>query len=534
MGGDIWVESEPGKGSKFVFTLKLGVGEGAKEKQFDIVPDLRGMRAIVVDDNPTAREIISTYLESFSFKVEEAANAADLFKLMKRARKPFDLIVMDWLMPGITGTEAAEKVKTEIRPKKNPHIIIVSAFGVGDMADKPGAEHVDKFLTKPVSPSHLFDAIMHAFGYEQMKTARRKGSSSRGHDPDLLKPIQGAEILVVEDNELNQQVAREILEQAKFRVEIANHGQEAIDKLALKRFDCVLMDVQMPVMDGFTATSVLREDSEFEDLPILAMTANATVEDRQRCLEAGMNDHIAKPINPTRLFETLLKWVPHRERDVSDLGGALEAESELIPELEGVDTKAGIDRLGGNSEAYRKLLLKFADNQANAMAQMRDAVDADDGVAAIRFAHTLKSVGGSIGAIALQSMAGELEAALKEDASALPEDLFEATEVELRRVLRAINSLDDSSSKEAGGDSGTIPANIADRLNELRELIEGYDSSADEMLNALLKQTAGTALGRELQRLKKPLAEYDFDAAADLLKPIWEQYSASGKAGSDD
>ena len=534
MGGDIWVESEPGKGSKFVFTLKLGVGEGAKEKQFDIVPDLRGMRAIVVDDNPTAREIISTYLESFSFKVEEAANAADLFKLMKRARKPFDLIVMDWLMPGINGTEAAEKVKTEIKPKRSPHIIIVSAFGVGDMADKPGAEHVDKFLTKPVSPSHLFDAIMHAFGYEQMKTARRKGSSSRGHDPDLLEPIQGAEILVVEDNELNQQVAREILEQAKFHVEIANHGQEAIDKLALKRFDCVLMDVQMPVMDGFTATSVLREDSEFEDLPILAMTANATVEDRQRCLEAGMNDHIAKPISPALLFETLLKWVPHRERDVSDLGGMLEAEPELIPELEGIDTKAGIDRLGGNSEAYRKLLLKFADNQADAMSQMRDAVDADDGVAAIRFAHTLKGVGGSIGAIALQSMAGELEAALKEDASALPEDLFEATEAELRRVLRAINSLDDSSSKEAGADSGTIPANIADRLNELRELIEGYDSSADEMLNALLKQTAGTALGRELQRLKKPLAEYDFDAAADLLKPIWEQYSASGKAGSDD
>ena len=230
---------------------------------------------------------------------------------MKRAKKPFDLIVMDWLMPGITGTEAAEKVMTEIKPKKVPHIIMVSAYSAGDMSDKPGAQYVDKFLTKPVSPSHLFDEIMHAFGHAEVQTSRRKMSTGRGFDQELLKPVQGAEILLVEDNEINQQVAQEILEQAKFRVEIANHGQEAIDRLALKRYDCVLMDVQMPVMDGFTATSLLREDPQFEDLPILAMTANATVEDRKRCLEAGMNEHIPKPINPGVLFEALLKWIPH-------------------------------------------------------------------------------------------------------------------------------------------------------------------------------------------------------------------------------
>jgi signal transduction histidine kinase/CheY-like chemotaxis protein len=533
MGGEIWVESEPGEGSKFSFTLQLRVGEGARVRTFDTVPNLRGMRAVVVDDNPTAREIISTYLESFSFKVEEAANAAELFKLVKRARVPFDLIVMDWLMPGLTGTEAAEKVKIEIKPEKDPHIIMVSAFAAGDMSDKPGAQYVDKFLTKPVSPSHLFDAIMHAFGFKQVETARRKTTGGRGFDPELLKPIQGAEILLVEDNEINQQVARELLEQAKFRVEIANHGQEAIDKLALKRYDCVLMDVQMPVMDGFTATSVLREDPEFEDLPILAMTANATIEDRQRCLEAGMNEHIAKPISPALLFEALLKWIPPEERDVSDLGDSLGADSDPIPELEGIDIRAGIERLGGNAQAYRKLLLKFAENQAGAIGEIRDAVDGGDGTAAVRVAHTLKGVGGSLGATRLQSEAGKLESALKDDPSSVPEGLLDATEAELQRVLELINGMAGGSRKRAATGGGEIPEDIADRLQHLRELLQAYDSSADEALHDMLDQCAGTDLEPELQRMEKPIGNYDFDAAVDLLEPIVQQYSSSGEAESD-
>ena len=286
-------------------------------------------------------------------------------------------------------------------------------------------------------------------------------------------------------------------------------------------------------MDGFTATSVLREDPEFEDLPILAMTANATVEDRQRCLEAGMNEHIAKPIKPVLLFEALLKWIPHGERDVSDLAGSAETGGDSIPQLEGIDVRAGVDRLGGNAEAYRRLLLKFADNQAEAMNEIRDAVNAGDGAAAVRLAHTLKGVGGSLGATALQSVAGKLEAALKEDATVLPRDLFGATEHELRRILQLIQGLGSGSGEESARVGRKIPADIAGQLSELRELLEGYDSSAEEALNALLEQTAGTTLGSELQRMKKPIGQYDFDAAGELLKPILEQHSASGEAESD-
>jgi PAS domain S-box-containing protein len=525
MGGEIWVESEPGQGSTFSFTLQLGVGKDAQEKHFATLPDLRGMHAVVVDDNPTAREIIATYLESFSFEVEEAANAADLFKLMKKGRKPFDLIVMDWLMPGITGTEAAGKVKNEIKPDKDPHIILVSAYGSGDISGKPGAEYIDKFLSKPVSPSHLFDAIMHAFGHTEIQTARRRTLSGRGFDTELLKPVQGAEILLVEDNEINQQVAQEILEQAKFRVDIANHGQEAIDRLALKRYDCVLMDVQMPVMDGFTATSRLREDPQFQDLPILAMTANATVEDRERCLEAGMNEHIAKPINPHVLFEALVKWIPHGERDVSDLEEAHSTGGGALPNIDGIDTRAGVDRLGGNVEAYRKLLIKFADNQGDAINRIRKALDAGDGDAAIRLAHTLKGVGGSIGASAVQKAAAKLESTLKDGPDKPPEAALTETEAALAAILVPIRSMTGTDDHSAGQPSGELPADLGKQLQALDNLLDEYDTEAGDRLDEILDQVAGTELYNDIRPIRSLLEQYDFEGAAAALRPLLEQHA---------
>ncbi len=280
MGGEIGVKSEPGVGSTFTFTVSLGISEDAEEKIFKTMPDLQNMHAVVADDNPTAREILSTYLESFTFRVDEAANADELFRLMDENQEPYDLIVLDWLMPGMKGLDIATKIKTEIKPEIDPHIIMVSAFSAGDVMDKPGGEFIDQFLSKPVSPSHLFDAVMIAFGVATEGVKRKLGSQQ--FDMETLKPVQGAEILLVEDNEINQQVASEILEQAGFYVDIANHGQEALDMLEGKAYDCVLMDVQMPVMDGYTATGKIRENPRFSDLPVLAMTAFAHPSARSR------------------------------------------------------------------------------------------------------------------------------------------------------------------------------------------------------------------------------------------------------------
>jgi PAS domain S-box-containing protein len=518
MGGEIGVDSKPGVGSTFHFSVSLGIGEGATEQSFTTIPDLQNLHAVVVDDNPTAREILRTYLESFSFRVDEAANADELFKLMETAQDDYDLMLLDWLMPGMKGIEVANKIKTEIRPQTDPHIVMISGFSSGDVLDKPGGEYIDQFLTKPVSPSHLFDAVMAAFGIE---TGRKSTAHVHGQfDFETLRPVQGSELLLVEDNEINQQVASELLELAGFRVDIANHGQEAIDMLNKKDYDCVLMDVQMPVMDGYTATDMLRKEDRFKNLPILAMTANATSEDRAKSLAHGMNDHIAKPINTKILFEALMKWIPHGERVLPDSYEPVgdRTKEPVLPELPGIDIEAGIARLGGNARSYLRLLEKFADNQTDTIRELESAIADRDDETAMRLAHTLKGVSGSIGADALQTMAAELETALKTNAANLVEKLA-AVSAELNRVFGLIQGIG-SAQSEAGHSNETLPANLVPRLNELLVKLEEYDSEAEDILLEILDDVKNSEVQRMLQGVKKQIGQYDLETAAEELKPI--------------
>jgi PAS domain S-box-containing protein len=526
MGGEISVESEPGKGSTFIFTANLGIGETKDERSLVPNTDLRGMQALVVDDNASAREILQTYLESFTFEVTSVDSAEAAIAELKSAKKPVDLILMDWLMPGMNGLEAATKIKQDLKLEKDPHIVVVSAFAMSDLANKPGAEYADCMLTKPVSPSHLFDAVMEAFGQEVPESARRY-ASGREPDMDELRPVQGARLLVVEDNEINQQVARELLEQARFNVEIANHGQEALDMLESGRFDCVLMDVQMPIMDGFTATRHIRQDERYQGLPVLAMTANATLKDREKCAQAGMNDHIAKPIVPKILFETLLKWIEHKDRELPELPDSEAADSgpaDVLPELPGIDTESGIARVGGNIRSYRKLLEKFVDNQAGAIDAIKSAFSDGDTELSVRLAHTVKGVAGAIGADDLQQAAAKLEASLKKEPGNIPKTLLTATGKELDRILGLLGELVIGSSEDVSS-SAELPEDLAALLQSLLEKLEEYDSEAEELLEDIMSKVTGTVLHPTLQALKKRVGKYDFETAADELKTIIKEYS---------
>jgi CheY-like chemotaxis protein/HPt (histidine-containing phosphotransfer) domain-containing protein len=524
MDGSIRVESEPGVGSEFIFTASFGIGDAVKQRALVPVDELRGLHALVVDDNASAREILQVYLESFTFKVKTAKNGDEAIAMLESARPPFDLIVMDWLMPGLSGLETASKIKKELKLAVNPHIILVTAFGKTDFAGKEGANFVDTILGKPVSPSHLFDAIMEVFGQEVVKSARRHGGDDM--DMESLRPVQGSRLLLVEDNEINQQVASELLQQARFYVDIANHGQEAIDMLQPDRYDCVLMDVQMPIKDGLTATVEIRKDKKFKDLPILAMTANATSEDQARCEAAGMNDHVAKPIIPRLLFEALLKWIPHGERDLPglpDTESAGDGTAEALPEIPGIDTLAGVQRIGGNIASYRKLLQKFADNQANVVDSIRSAIAGKDSELSLRLAHTLKGVSGSIGAGAVQQAAAKLEAALKEASAELPEDLLLDTEKELNAVLEPIMAIMTAAADGDAGPPGELPADLGDQLQLLRDLLEEYDTESGDKLEQILAQVRGTGVHDDLAALKSQLDQYDFEAAVEKLIPIIER-----------
>jgi CheY-like chemotaxis protein len=259
MGGEIWVESKYGQGTTFNFTVNFGLGKEHAKKRFAISTDLRGMKVLVVDDNATSRKILKDMLESFTFEVTVAASGPEGITEIENAPEdqPFELVVMDWKMPEMDGIEASRRIKSHPELSKIPAIILVTAYGREEVMQQAEQVGLDGFLLKPVSPSVLFDACMQAFG--EALPEKSRVSSREQKEAEVLKHIQGAHVLLVEDNEINQQVAREILEGAGLNVSLANNGQEAIDAIQKNEYDAVLMDVQMPVMDGYTATRKIRE-----------------------------------------------------------------------------------------------------------------------------------------------------------------------------------------------------------------------------------------------------------------------------------
>ncbi|MGD9267501.1 MAG: PAS domain S-box protein, partial [Desulfobacterales bacterium] len=306
MGGDIWVESQYGQGTTFSFTADLGLGKERAKKRFAPSPDLRGRKALVVDDNATSRDILKDMLESFTFEVTVAASGPEGITELESANadKPFELVVIDWKMPGMDGIEASKRIKEHGGLSKIPAIVLVTAYGREEVMQQAEEVGLEGFLLKPVNPSMLFDAIMQAFGEVVPETSRV--AQRHEQEVEVLEHIRGANVLLVEDNEINQQVAREILEGAGLNATVANNGQEAVDSVKANNYDAVLMDVQMPVMDGYTATQEIRNlKSEMRNVPIIAMTAHAMAGDEEKSLQAGMNGHVTKPIDPDQLFSTL-------------------------------------------------------------------------------------------------------------------------------------------------------------------------------------------------------------------------------------
>jgi len=365
---------------------------------------------------------------------------------------------------------------------------------------------------------------MMAFGVATDSTRRKQGGQK--FDLATLRPVQGATILLVEDNEINQQVASETLEQAGFYVDIANHGLEALEMLEGKQYDCVLMDIQMPIMDGFTATAKIRENPAYKELPILAMTANATAEDRDRSLAAGMNEHIAKPIRPQLLFKALVEWIPHGERELPEsFGSETGPETEpTLPELSGIDVEGGLERMGGSAKSYIKLLDKFSENQVAAVSEIREALASNDQELAERLAHTLKGVSGSIGATELFDSATELESAIKQQIDDQVEELLSKVDIELNRVVGLIQGITEpSSSTGSSGQPKELPKDLEQSLRSLLEKLEDYDSSAEDQLFEILEAVDGTPVHEMLIGIKKHIGKYDMEAAANDLEPMIER-----------
>ena len=494
MGGEIWVESEPCRGSTFSFTANFGLGKEKAKKQYKPASELRGMKVLVVDDNATSRDILQEMLESFTFEVTMAASGPEGITELESAKKdrPFELVVMDWKMPGMDGIEVSRRIKNHEGLSKIPAIVLVTAYGREEIMQQAEEVGLEGFLLKPVNPSMLFDTIIQAFGEEVPEISRFVQRHEQ--EAEALEHIRGANVLLVEDNEINQQVAKEILEGAGLIVALAADGQEGVNAVKENNYDVVLMDLQMPVMDGYTATREIRKDKHFKDLPIIAMTAHAMAGDEDKSLQAGMNGHVTKPIDPDQLFSTLQKWIkPSEKRDQvrqpevsveqSESDKALPAEDELPEYLPGFDLADGLRRLQKNKRLYRKLLLSFAKDYNAVANEIRQSLDAEDFGQARSLVHNLKGLAGNLAATDLQAAAGNLEKLVKgvETKNPPAEELnlkFSDLENALNQALESAQSLGasaeeniDKLSTEALADIPTeLSQDIAKRIHDAAEM----------------------------------------------------------------
>ncbi len=529
MNGDIWVESEPGKGTTFFFTICLKKSDFRPEYVIQPETSLYQTRVLVVDDNYFCRTVLASMLESMSFRITQADSAEAGLAELKMAEKqdPFKLVLMDWKMPGMDGLHASEKIR-ESQKINVPSVIMVSAYAREDLLQQSKRMGLDGYLVKPVSPSLLFNTIMTALGEKSPALSLPDRAKS---NPAAFKSIQGARLLVVEDNEINQQVARGILEQSGFMVEMADNGRLAVEAVQKNTYDAVLMDIQMPEMDGYTASRKIRENKAFDDLPIIAMTANAMSGDREKALSAGMNDHVAKPINVQDLLITLGKWVKNKGRKnldkISDTPDQrIENESlgnwlEALKALPGLDTRDGLSRLGGDANLYWDLLEKFSLNQADTDKKIKEALGVKDMETAARIAHTIKGVAGNIGARQLYETASQLDTAIKEEAMNLVQTLVPQFSGNLGIVIRGIIELKkNSESTNKNKRPAMDTASIAKLLQELSALLKEADTTATDVVKKLTHAVCDDQGKALLSQMSNQIGGYEFDEARQTLKQI--------------
>ena len=535
MAGDLTFESLPGAGSTFIFTARFAIDAQQPAAVRAVPATLTERPVLIVEDSLTSRELLETLLRSWSMPVVSVGSAEDGLALLEQHNRedrpdPFGLVILDWLLPGMNGIDAAERIRTRAETRALP-IIMISAYAGKEEEARCAEIGVNVFLRKPVTASSMFDAIAESQGV-------RVHSVRRQLDGLLEREFEGVQALLAEDNEANQMVAIELLGRLGIALDVARNGREAIAmaQAAPTKYGAILMDMQMPELDGLAATRALRADPRFTSVPIIAMTANAMKVDLDACLAAGMNDHVTKPIDRRTLLATLRRWLPARPTDppaadAIDVSQRLPAASasaanaaplgESAPVLEGVDVSGTLRRLGIERASLERMLVRFADGQREILEALRAAVLAGDGAMAARHAHAIAGASGNLGADELRSAAKALEQAGRDGRTDLT-GLLAVVEERAAVVFRSIETLRPSANREADVADRAVDRAVAGAaLDRLAIALDNYDVSS--MIAALADlDTSGLPAGAadDLGRLRRCVDGYEYGEARGIASRL--------------
>ncbi|WP_375751225.1 response regulator [Vibrio sp. HN007] len=517
MSGEIGCESVAGEGSTFYFSIPLFKQKQQSYIKEEIAAELGALKVLIVDDNNTSRGIFTQLLSNFGFYSQAVTGGKGALQVLANAesKAPFDLVLMDWDMPGMDGIETIHQIRQAQNISLKPEIILMTSHGRESLTEVAEDLGIGGLISKPVTPSTLLDSVLLAMGKEAMAEHKEQVTSSTLLEAKAA--LHGASILLVEDNEINQELALDLLSGNGMKVKVAGDGQQAITLLAEHDFDGILMDCQMPIMDGYTATKEIRKLPKYKDLPIIAMTANALVGDREKVLEVGMDDHISKPIDIESMFRTMAKWIHPSESSGDTDTDINKPKNEALPfdGILGIDIENGLKRTQENRELYLKLLNHFLSNGRTFISDYSSARERTDDIdAAVRVAHTLKGAAGTIGASEIFDAAEKLELASKDGMPNLDslltelEQVLEPTLIDLSDKLALVTSK---------ADYDFDKAKVEALIEQLESQIAEYGTEASATAEELEKLLADTPYADSFREVSTSVSMYDFDVAGSAL-----------------
>ncbi|SMF29227.1 response regulator [Desulfovibrio gilichinskyi] len=533
MGGTMELKSEAGKGSEFIFTIPFQLQEPGKRELYLYPEEIRGMRVLVVDDSRMFRMVLDKVLQSFTFRVDAAESGEQALELLHRYDESdcFKLVITDWRMPDIDGIELAEKIKYSENLVNVPKVIMLTAYGNEEVRYRAEKVDLDGFMLKPFDRSIMFDTIMEVFSYNDYRL--NKVVSTEGKAVPSFN-INGTHVLLAEDNDINQQVAREILEDAGVTVSIANNGKEALEMIKTNAYSAVLMDIQMPVMDGLQAVKIIREDENLQSLPVIAMTAHALVGDREKSLLAGMNDHITKPIDPDILIATLSKWLPENPELKSGQEGAqnfLYEVPSIFNQLSEINVKKAISRLRGNTELFKKLLISFVHECDDLYAKLISHISKGENKDAQLLAHSMRGTSGNISAESLQYLFQEIENSLSNGADieqSLLDDLEAEKNLVIKEIFKVFPQAGDNKYIRLRDEENDIIAlsdarKLLPKLRDMAELLKKHDIESQDVYNSIKPQLTGAAPNFS-KELGESLGKFDFTYSQTIVEGFIAKY----------